>query len=293
MTNVSGSIGYTLLENKHIKILILADMHDEMPYCNNGIFVSEWLNDKKNSVVLLEEVPRLGSKLKELWPSSPHTQKLKEIYMKDSIKIKGIDVRPLVIPYSWELITMQNGDSGINPDELPKGDEAFKKYCNIIKMFYSLKHDFFIKDLKEIYTRLFLENNNLGKHYLDLKRTLKSFIKLNSSIISRAIKDIVVTFPDKMEKINEFISDIMEWYTIAKIYQGIHKNKTNFIIHAGLAHTTKLIILLKKYYGFSITKENGITSMDNRENKSNGCLHIPAFVDKQMGGDYDFGFNII
>ena len=66
--NLSGSIGYTLLNNNNKKVLILADMHSELPYCQNGIFVSDWMKSKNKSKILLEEVPRTGSQLKELWP---------------------------------------------------------------------------------------------------------------------------------------------------------------------------------------------------------------------------------
>ena len=80
--NINGSIGYTLLENGNNKVLILSDMHSELPYCEkNGIFVSDWMKSKTKSKILLEEVPRTDSTLKELWPSSPHTQKLKDLYL--------------------------------------------------------------------------------------------------------------------------------------------------------------------------------------------------------------------
>ena len=64
--NISGSIGYTLLQNGNKKILILADMHSELPYCKNGIFVSNWMKSKYKSKILLEEVPRENNKLIEL-----------------------------------------------------------------------------------------------------------------------------------------------------------------------------------------------------------------------------------
>ena len=84
--NINGSIGYTLLENGKNKVLILSDMHSELPYCEkNGIFVSDWMKSKTKSKILLEEVPRTDSTLKELWPSSPHTQKLKELFLSNSI----------------------------------------------------------------------------------------------------------------------------------------------------------------------------------------------------------------
>ena len=97
-----------------------------------------------------------------------------------------------------------------------------------------------------------------------------------------------------MNGIDEHISHIMEWYTIAKIFQGLNEGINSFIIHAGLAHTTKLINLLQKYYGFLITKENGITNININNNISNGCLEIPENITNLFGGSkYKsyYGFN--
>ena len=144
--NINGSIGYTLLTTGINNILILADMHSELPYCeNNGIFVSDWMKSKKNSKILLEEVPRLGSTLKELWPTSIHTQKLKNLYLSNSISINGIDVRPFLIPYSWELI-----------NETKVEDMSLKKYFSLIDDFFKIKHHYFIKDLENVYTKEYL-----------------------------------------------------------------------------------------------------------------------------------------
>jgi hypothetical protein len=77
----------------------------------------------------------------------------------------------------------------------------------------------------------------------------------------------------------------MEWYVIAKIYQGINENKTSFIIHAGLLHTTNIIYLLKTYYNYKIVNDFGTTSNINNLNiENNGCLHLPIDIEKQFGG---------
>jgi hypothetical protein len=76
----------------------------------------------------------------------------------------------------------------------------------------------------------------------------------------------------------------MEWYIIAKIYQGINENKTSFIIHAGLAHTTNIINLLKNHYNYKVINDFGITNIHNLNIESTGCLHLPIDIENQFGG---------
>ena len=277
---LNGSIGYTLIVKDNIKVLILADMHSELPYCEkDGVFISDWFKNKFNSKILLEEVPRVGPKLKELWPSSPHTQKLKDEYIKNSHIIQGIDVRPFLIPFSWELAFDKEAPS-IN----------LKQYLNLINLFFNLKLDFIRKDLKYIYTKEFLKTNKLGEHYLILKKKVKIFVKNNKIYLGKNIKDIVKNNENLLEQINDLISDIMEWYSIAKIFQGMNENKTSFILHAGLSHTTNIINLLKLHYGYKTIDEYGTTDMSNLDKENNGCLQLPTDIEKQFGGHNSFGF---
>ena len=271
---LSGSIGYTFLNDNNKKILILSDMHSKMPYCNNGMFISEWLKTKKTSKVLLEEVPRLGSKLKELWPSSPHTQKLKEMYLNNSTVINGVDIRPFLIPYSWELI--------FEKYELP--DINLKEYLEYIDNFFQLKHNFFINDLKLVYTKNFLDNSKLGEHFFKMKNNVEEYVKENKNVLGKKVKILINTNnPIIFEKINDIISNIMEWYIIAKIFNENTNN--NFIVHAGLLHTSNINKLLLTHYKFKLTNFDGIYSIDdvNKEN-TKGCLILPTVIDKQLGG---------
>ena len=280
MSNIylNGSIGYTLLIKNNIKILILADMHSNLPYCKkDGIFISDWFKNKYNSKILLEEVPRVGPILKELWPSSPHTQKLKEEYIKNSHIIQGVDIRPLLIPFSWELASDEN-------DTLTPSVNL-KEYLELINLFFSLKLDFIKNDLKHIYSKEFLKKKKIGKNFLILKRIITFLIKKNKNYLDKDIKDLIKDNNNLLEQINNILSDIMEWYIIAKIYQGINENKTSFIIHAGLAHTTNIINLLKNYYNYKVINDFGTTNIE-----SNGCLHLPMNIENQFGGCNPFGF---
>jgi hypothetical protein len=285
MSNIylNGSIGYTLLIKNNIKILILADMHSNLPYCKkDGIFISDWFKNKYNSRILLEEVPRVGPILKELWPSSPHTQKLKEEYIKNSHIIQGVDIRPLLIPFSWELASNENDTQTpiIN----------LKEYLELINLFFTLKLDFIKNDLKHIYSKEFLKKKKIGKHFLILKRIITFLIKKNKNYLDKDIKDVIKDNNNLLEQINNILSDIMEWYIIAKIYQGINENKTSFIIHAGLAHTTNIIHLLKNYYNYKVINDFGTTNMHNLNIENNGCLHLPMNIENQFGGCNSFGF---
>ena len=79
MVKISGAVGYTLLKNDKNKIiLVLADIHSNLPYCENGINISQWFDKiSDESQLVIEEVPRENVVLQELWPTSPHTQSLK------------------------------------------------------------------------------------------------------------------------------------------------------------------------------------------------------------------------
>jgi hypothetical protein len=273
--NLNGSIGYTLLIKNNIKILILADNHSKLTYCKtDGIFISDWFKNKYNSRILLEEVPRVvGHDLHELWPSSVHTQKLKEEYIKNSHIIKGIDIRPFLIPFSLEFASDENTPNII-----------LKEYFELFNLFFTLKLDFIKKDLKYIYSKEFLKKRKIGKHFLILKRIIIDIIKKNKIYLDKYIKDVIKENTQLLEQINNILSDIMEWYIIAKIYQGINEKKSSFIIHAGLIHTHNTIKLLKNYYNYKIINDFGKTNIDNLNMEYNGCLYLPIDIEKQFGG---------
>ena len=166
--NISGSIGYTVLTNNKDKdILILADNHSQLPYCKNGKFVSDWMKSKNNSKILLEEVPRIGNNLKELWPDAPHTQKLKNLFLENSIEIDGVDVRPFLIPFSWELVEEVN-------------DIKLKEYLDLLDKFFMLEHPYFIKKLNKVYTKEYLDNSKLGNHFFNMKNQVQNYVKQNN-----------------------------------------------------------------------------------------------------------------
>ena len=92
MINLYGSIGYSLLKNQGNelpgKILVLADMHSQLSYCNSDYKkISDWLFSKiNNSNILLEEVPRDNVELKGLFDESDHTKDLKNLFRSSRLK---------------------------------------------------------------------------------------------------------------------------------------------------------------------------------------------------------------
>jgi hypothetical protein len=253
-------------------------MHSKLPYCkDNSIFISEWISKKKKSKILLEEVPRLGAKLKELWPDAPHTQKLKELYLNSKI-IEGVDVRPFIIPFSWELLLEPNNRIELN-------SVLLKNYMVLIDKFFKLKHEHFIKTLGNIYTKDFLKNSQLGTHFIKLKKEAKKLIKNNKEFLNKNILFIIKSNNHLMGKINELISFIMEWYVVAKIFQGMQNNESNFIIHAGLAHTSNILLLLEKVYDYKINNIDGINYYDtHKDSFTTGCLKLPTHINDLFGG---------
>lgn len=285
--NISGSIGYIFMKNETDKILILADMHSTLPYCDsneNGIFISNWLGKKTDSRVLLEEVPRTNTKLKELWTTSPHTQKLKNLYL-NSTSIDGVDIRPFLIPFSWELL-FEKDISIEKKDYLSK--IKLKSYLELINCFFTLKLEYFKKNLGYIYTKDFLKDSILGKHFLMLKNITKELIQTNKIYLSSTLKEVLKKKSYILEKINDFISFIMEWFIMARIIKWQKDGKHKFIIHAGLAHTANIHLILEKIYNFKVIDKHGINDMENSDDYANGCLKLPKEIDEQFGG-YNVG----
>ena len=283
--NINGSIGYTYLQDSKNKILILADMHSTLPYCNNGVFVSDWINNKNKSKILLEEVPRTDTILKELWPTSIHTQKLKELYLNSKI-IDGVDIRPFLISFSWELLEDPNIEVRRRKE---MESSSLYDYFKFISLFFNLKHEYIMKNLNKIYTKDFLQSSLLGKHFIRIKNETKKFIQDNDLLFNKPVYILMRTNQNILNTVNDIISNIMEWYTIAKIFQGNLSGYNNFIIHAGLAHTSNINLILQKEYNYNINNFDGIINLKDGDNYTNGCLKLPSYIDDQFGG----GFGII
>ena len=262
MTTIYGILGYSFLKKNLFNnyVLILSDMHDKMKYCNKPfINISNWLSSKLDSSdILLEEVNNNDSKLHSLWDSSIHTKQLKELFLNNSEIIHAIDIRPSLIPFSWEIL--ENNIINI----------SLKEYLQIIDYFF-------------INTKINLSNNKIINHFNLIKKEYSKFklklIKYN--YYDRKIYNIYKNNINILDSINTLLDNIMEWYTIYKLY----KSKKNVIIHTGLYHSEKILYLLLNLYKYKLVSQDGINKISQVENNisqvenNSECISIPKIID--------------
>lgn len=280
MKNLYGTIGFTILKNNKTgkKIIIFADKHDSLPSCLNKTDISTWIKTKiDSSKILLEEVPRNTVNLQELWLGATHTQGLKKIYLENPQQINGLDIRPLLIPFSWELIS----------DNEIQYDITIIKYIERINNFFCVKDDYVQLHVKNYQVEK-LKRTKLGKHFLAIKKIFLKILEKNSQFLKFKIKTVKIIKIELLEEINDILDQIMEWNICANIYQHMTKS---IILHAGLAHSEKIVSLLIDYYNYSFLMEQGINKLSLVTNKNiSGCVQLPTDMEMQFGGYANLGF---
>jgi len=270
---INGSIGYIYLIKDNNHILLLSDNHSNTNYCknDNSQFISDWLLTKKNSKVLLEEIPRMErSTLLELFKST-HVQELKKLYLNNE-QIEGIDIRSLLIPFNLDILEIEQIKNTNIID-----------YLKLLDSFFELKHEYFIDNIGNVYTDI--NNEQLNNHFLELKDSYNNLKEqYNNKNIDEKFK----------QKLDELLSSIMEWYTNANIFYNNKLGIKKFIIHTGLFHTTNLNNKLIDLYGYKQINSDGKIVINDDEydeddedvDDDNNCLKIPFSVNNQFGG-YD------
>ena len=275
MKNIYGTIGYTLLKNPNSnnKIIILADMHDRLPECSNRTNISDWFTSKINSSkILLEEVPRDNVTLHELWTESPHTQNLKNLFLNNQQIIHAVDIRPYLIPFSWEILSDLKTDDSFY-------DIKFKKYLMVINSFFILDFRYLIEKLPN-YKIEKLVNTKLGKHFLIIKKNWKKFLENNQIYLNYLIKIVYQNNLNVLEKLSDILDQIMEWYICANIELNLDKP---IILHTGLAHSDKVIDWLINHYNYKLENSNGINKMDEIISKPmSGCVSLSPVLRKVL-----------
>ena len=289
MINISGIVGFTLLKYNNNKedlyLLLCADIHDGVSYCkDNGFMIAEFLNSKsKNNIILLEELLNTESKInvKALWPNSKHTQELK--YLKDdNDRVIPVDIRPYLVPFSWELMRDNN----------KLGDITLGNYLLPLENFFNKSSNFYlslIKDkvqlMKEIQSRQTGSKLSPQVHFNEINSLFEDFKKEQKELMNT----MIIKLSHKLlERINNLISLIMEWYIILLI----HNNSKNIIIHCGLVHNERILNLLTKVYRFVIIKENGINRVgDLPDSMPSACVMLPNDVIKMF--DTKYGYNML
>lgn len=271
---ISGSIGLVILKKKDKLIYLLSDDHDNSLYCDNSkdnhLDIRKFLENElqEGNQIILEEVPRDGFSLQELWPNSPHTQDLKNLFLENST-INGIDIRPYLIPFSWEILEIEEDNT--------LGQMHIDKYFEKIDDFIKLKGKFFHKKFYPVFKQLKVKNSGLGKNLRYIKN---KFDDIKNRINNKV--PVIYYFKNEIDLLNEIslLSDmIMEFYTLLCVFTTVKKS----IIHAGLFHSNNILNLLKNEYGFSVLFTNGNYSLPiNHTNKYSSCTFIP--------GSKKFGF---
>ena len=257
---LSGLSGFAILKDDQGKnIIVLSDIHSDLIYCKNqnykpiDIFLKENMID---SQVILEEVERTGDKkLTSLW-SSPHFESLKNLYLQNKKYIIPIDIRPFLVPFSWETI-------GI---EREKGKITLGKYLHILKLFFKMDLKICKTVIKDLIQKKIKKRSGLCKHFNRIKDSFYKFLKELDE--NKILLDVNINI---LKKINDYLSYIMEWYSILIMFS----TKKTSIIHAGLFHTNNIIKNLVSNYNFRITKKKGLNDYDDYiPEKVNGCILI-------------------
>lgn len=259
---ISGSIGVIILNKDDNNIILLSDEHSNDIYCNNfsnSKFISDYLfENSKYNTVLLEEIPRDGFSLEELFPNTKHTQQLKNLYLDDKTDIIGIDIRPYLIPFSFETLN-------INKDNK---NTLMKNYIKLVDEFISKNGDLYNNKFKLINK---LENSipEIKNHFQIIKRKYNNFKdKLDLEL------PIEIYYNNHIELLydfNEICDSIMELYTILLALN----NKTT-IIHTGLYHSSNMVSLLVNLYEYRIKYNYGTNKYPPvNEEKITSCIYIP------------------
>jgi len=261
MIYLQGTIGYTILKNNinNKKIINFADMHSNLPPCPypKSQKIANWL-DKKiyTSKLLLEEVDMIDTmELKELWESE-HVRSLRKLFSENKNIIDAIDIRPYIIPFSWQLF--EEPEESIN---IEYKNMLFKNYIIDLLFFFDLKNDFFYNKLF-IFNHTKFINSKVGIHFVYLLIKLKTFIDKYTLFLNETLINLYNNNLNMLEEYNIIIDDCMEWYTCALINK--YKNNT-IIIHAGLYHTEKINNLLISYYDYTNIYQVGMNSIHDKE----------------------------
>lgn len=237
--NISGAIGVSILKRDKNKIIVFSDNHASDEYCyKESVKISDFLEKKSEKhIVLLEEVPRkYRDNLNQIF-FAEHTELLKELSINNK-NIIAVDIRPLLLKFSWELITVENRDK------------------------YNITLEEYISNLVK-FTEYKIEDEELRDYFEEIKNKINLFINENKEQLLLLLADIVLSEKINLEILNQISIDIMDFNIIRIILKFIKNNNNNHIyLHAGLFHTQniikRLIILgFEEIYQYGVTLLKG------------------------------------
>ena len=283
---LSGTLGFELfkftINDITCFILLLSDMHSGVKYCDKqSNNISKFLKSReKDSNVLLEETTLPEAHLKDLWPNAIHTQELKKLAF-ESKHINSFDIRPLLVPFSWELIDVDKS----------LGNTILDKYLFLINSFFfkeSLLYKKYI--IPELNKNIIFEKKN-KLHLLEIFDQYTLFLKQNKKYLSYTLSELKKNHIGKLHKINDIIGYIMEWYMILLILN----NNRNSIVHAGLAHTENVSKLLNKFYKFELLESKGFNKLEDIYNieEPMSCIFIPNQITDKFSKKFNFLSNFL
>jgi hypothetical protein len=275
---LSGSVGYTLLKHKRLNkyIFLLADIHDGVSYCSqDSVMIDRWLSLKDGNDILLEEAVRENFELTDLWPGAEHTQRLKKLN-RDNKKIKPVDIRPLLIPFSWELL-VENKDK-------EQSNMTLENYLLSIDRIFNYKKSklmigYFVKEMKKLEKEGDSKMRELLlQHFQEMKELYMEFINDNKSYLKKPMIELFNSNQELLEEINNITSMIMEWYILLLILNS----QENCIIHLGLAHSNRILDFLVDVYLFEVIKKSGINVINEINNDPHACLLVPDEINTKF-----------
>jgi hypothetical protein len=294
MKNIYGTVGYTFFYSKEKPnfILILSDIHSKLNYCENFIEISEWMKNNMNNInILLEEVSREDFVLGELWGSSEHTQNLKNLFLENQKIIHDIDIRPYIVPYSWELLKEVNNNTSkyswtlLDKKNDNSSEMLFKDYIDVVNQFLYFKLDKIKNKIPNVYNKTFLSNHPLYTHLKQLRAILDKYLIDHLHIMYKKMIDVYTNHRNILEELNVILDSCMEWFIIAKMYELNLTNNKNIIIHTGLFHSERVNNLLETMYNYKKIYEQGLNTIDAAEDaevikNTPGCIVLPNMIEK-------------
>lgn len=286
MSFLSGASGLTYLVSTigAIKeILLMHDIHDGVSYCSETdnkfehLFVTDYFNNANDIQKILEETVDTKVKLTDLWPNAKHTQTLKKLANKNIKDIYSVDIRPFLIPFSWELI---------QTNKTKFGEIILSKYLVFLEKFFNKPTDskVYSKYIKNINIKNEEYKKEAATHISDLHNIFNILKKKHQNKLNIKLIDIYNNNIEILYELNNLLSAIMEWYIIILTLS----NSKNSIIHVGLAHSNRIEKILVKYYKFKIKYHNGITEIKDVDLSKtiSSCVLLPQDIKSRFTTKY-------
>jgi len=259
--NVSGLVSYSILlnpENNKL-IILLGDVHDGVEYCGDKQkfwidHILDKLLDKDNIKVFLEEVPREGLELIELWPNAEHTQRLKDWFILNQNKIIPIDIRPYLVPFSHQKYDMNLLEK--DEKEMLMG-EYLRTFSSLFKLNgIPLKES--IKFFKNIISSLQNKSTQRGilKMYKILRKKYQELLKKINLL--ETFEKTISSNAQWFRQLEELKLNIMDWYTSLVLMGNYHS-----VVHFGLAHYLNVRKVLENNFKFKLIHQTGLNSLNN------------------------------